>query len=230
MFSSVLCWICWFTIVIITVSVELNISYWTSGWTGWINPLPPKYTIFHIIPSPYYWGLVIRGSAQVTAMALSPCQRFLVVGDNHERVRISCYPEAGCWWMLWMLVAWSFDVCVCSRLSVIKSLKMKSQLLYNIILYQIYIHRLDMQFIYSFNDLLFHKWEKHNQQHQQQDIFCGLPMIDDDYWWQLSITCRKPYIYNLVTIRKFVRPICISFTSGLRLTRTSVHTYTRAAF
>ncbi|CAL1169135.1 unnamed protein product [Cladocopium goreaui] len=32
--------------------------------------------------------------AIVTALALSPCQRFLVVGDNHERVRISCYPEA----------------------------------------------------------------------------------------------------------------------------------------
>eukprot|EP00435_Cladocopium_sp_Y103_P007084 s587_g2.t1 len=32
--------------------------------------------------------------AIVTALALTPCQRFLVVGDNHERVRVSCYPEA----------------------------------------------------------------------------------------------------------------------------------------
>ena len=37
---------------------------------------------------------VKRWSAEVTALALSPCQRFLVVGDNHERVRVSCYPEA----------------------------------------------------------------------------------------------------------------------------------------
>lgn len=28
-------------------------------------------------------------------MALTPSGRFLVVGDNHERVRVSCYPQVG---------------------------------------------------------------------------------------------------------------------------------------
>eukprot|EP00434_Breviolum_minutum_P031132 symbB.v1.2.027531.t1/scaffold2833.1/size69328/3 len=31
--------------------------------------------------------------AIVTSMALTPSGRFLVVGDNHERVRVSCYPQ-----------------------------------------------------------------------------------------------------------------------------------------
>lgn len=64
-----------------------------------------------------------------------------------------------------------------------RSLKMKSQ----ISLYKSQIisnlHPPTGYAVYIFLHLVFMpQMGKNNQQHQQQDIFCGLPMIDDDYW------------------------------------------------
>ena len=171
---------------------------------NWFNPLPLIHNIPHN-PFPLLLGFSHRGkglcciwkhrikffgSAKVTALALSPCQRFLVVGDNHERVRISCYPEArlvdavdvgG----LEIMCAFA-SVWVCSKSENEESNIIKYEIISNLHPPTGYEVRFPLISFYATNG------KKNNQQHQQQDIFCGLPMIDDDYWWQLSITCRKP--------------------------------------